>query len=57
VKVKILNSNATTDGKKLFIASLRPIQLKIEDILAFKDRIDNVEHNIEVSDEEIDPVL
>jgi hypothetical protein len=45
------------DDKKLFVVNLRPIQLKIEDILAFKDRVENIECNIKVSDEERDPLL
>jgi len=52
IKVKLLNSTSvTTEGKKQFIASLRPIQLKIEDILSFGERVGNTEHNIEVSDD------
>jgi hypothetical protein len=47
----MLNSSVAMEGKKLFVASLRPLQLKIEEILTFKDRVESDEHNIDVSDE------
>lgn len=50
-------ASVTADAKKQIVINLRPLQLKIEDIVNFSETTDSIEHNIEVSDDESDPII
>lgn len=62
IKIRLLNSaTIPIEVKKQIVASLRPIQLKIEDILLFSSRADQIEDNVGLSDTEendvpVDPI-